>query len=38
VTFVNLIPGAPYRYRGHEFTAAAGKSIDLTDNTLGGRK
>ena len=38
VAFVNLIPGAPYRYRGHEFTAEAGKSIELPDITVAGRK
>jgi hypothetical protein len=38
VTYVNLIPGAPYRYRGHEFTAEAAKLIDLPDITVGGRK
>ncbi len=38
VTFVNLIPGAPYRYRGVDFTAEAGKTIDLPDITVGGRK
>ena len=38
VTYVNLIPGAPYRYRGVEFTAEAGKTIDLGDITVGGRK
>jgi beta-lactamase regulating signal transducer with metallopeptidase domain/protocatechuate 3,4-dioxygenase beta subunit len=38
VTYVNLIPGAPYRYRGVEFTAEAGKTIELADITVGGRK
>ncbi len=38
VTLVNLIPGAPYRYRGREFTAEADKTIDLPDITVGGRK
>jgi beta-lactamase regulating signal transducer with metallopeptidase domain len=37
-TFVSLIPGARYRFRGHEFTAEAGKTIDLPDITVGGRK
>jgi hypothetical protein len=34
VTFVSLIPGARYRYRGHEFTAESGKTIDLPDITV----
>jgi hypothetical protein len=38
VTFVNMIPGAPYRFRGHEFTAEPGKTIDLPDITVGGPK
>ena len=38
VTLVNLIPGASYRYRGVEFTAEAGKTIELPDITVGGRK
>jgi hypothetical protein len=38
VTFVNLIPGATYRYRGRDFTAEAGKTIELPDITVGGRK
>ena len=31
VTVVSLIPGATYRFRGHEFMAEAGKAIDLPD-------
>ena len=38
VTFVSLIPGATYRFRGREFTAEASKTIDLPDITVGGRK
>jgi beta-lactamase regulating signal transducer with metallopeptidase domain/protocatechuate 3,4-dioxygenase beta subunit len=34
VTFVTLIPGAPYRFRGHEFTPEPGKTIDLPDITV----
>jgi hypothetical protein len=34
-TFVSLIPGARYRFRGHEFIAEAGKTIDLPDITVG---
>jgi hypothetical protein len=34
VTWVSLIPGATYRFRGHEFTAEADKTIDLPDVTL----
>jgi len=33
-TFVSLIPGARYRYRGHEFTARADQTIDLADVTV----
>jgi RNA polymerase sigma factor (sigma-70 family) len=33
-TFVSLIPGARYRYRGHEFTADANRTIDLPDVTV----
>jgi hypothetical protein len=33
-TFVSLIPGARYRFRGHEFTAEPGKMIDLPDITI----
>jgi len=33
-TFVSLIPGARYRYRGHEFTAKADQTIDLPDVTV----
>jgi hypothetical protein len=33
-TFVSLIPGARYRYRGHEFTAEADQAIDLPDVTV----
>jgi len=29
VMFVSLIPGAHYRFYGHEFTAEAGKTLDL---------
>ena len=28
-TYVSLIPGAPYRLQGREFTAEAGKSTEL---------
>ncbi|MGO9924038.1 MAG: hypothetical protein ACLQIB_56240 [Isosphaeraceae bacterium] len=31
VTMESLIPGATYRFRGHDFTAEAGKTIDLPD-------
>jgi RNA polymerase sigma factor (sigma-70 family) len=34
MTFVSLIPDATYRLRGHDFTAEAGKTIDLPDITL----
>jgi beta-lactamase regulating signal transducer with metallopeptidase domain len=37
-TFVSLIPGARYRYRGHDFTAEADKTIDLPDVTVPGAK
>jgi hypothetical protein len=29
VMFVSLIPGGHYRFYGHEFTAEAGKTLDL---------
>ena len=29
VTMINLIPGAPYRFRGREFTPEPGQTIDL---------
>jgi hypothetical protein len=32
--FVSLIPGARYRFRGHEFTPEAGTTIDLPDITI----
>ena len=31
VTIESLIPGATYRFLGHDFTAEAGKTIDLPD-------
>jgi protocatechuate 3,4-dioxygenase beta subunit len=31
VTMINLIPGARYRFRGHEFTPEPGQTIDLGD-------
>ncbi|MGO9469602.1 MAG: sigma-70 family RNA polymerase sigma factor [Isosphaeraceae bacterium] len=34
VTMVSLIPDATYRFRGHDFTALAGKTIDLPDVTV----
>jgi hypothetical protein len=34
ITIVSLIPGATYRFRGHEFTAEADKTVDLPDVTL----
>ncbi len=34
VTMVSLIPGAAYRFRGHDFTAEAGKTVDLPDVTI----
>jgi len=34
VTMVSLIPGATYRFRGHAFTAEAGKIIDLPDVSI----
>jgi hypothetical protein len=34
VTVVSLIPGATYRFRGQNFTALAGKTIDLPDVTV----
>jgi hypothetical protein len=34
VTVVSLIPGATYRFRGHDFIAEAGKTIDLPDVTI----
>ena len=34
ITVVSLIPGATYRFRGQEFTALAGKTIDLPDVTV----
>ena len=34
VTFVSLIPGARYRLRGQEFTAEAGKTVELQDITI----
>jgi len=34
VIMVSLIPGARYRFRGHDFTAEAGKTIDLPDVTI----
>ena len=37
VTMVSLIPGARYRFRGHDFTAEAAKTIDLPDVTLSRR-
>jgi beta-lactamase regulating signal transducer with metallopeptidase domain len=37
-TYVSLIPGARYRYRGHEFTAKAGQTIDLPDVTVARKK
>jgi hypothetical protein len=30
----SAIPGAAYRFRGHDFVADAGKTIDLADLTL----
>jgi RNA polymerase sigma factor (sigma-70 family) len=33
-TMVSLIPGATYRFRGRDFTAEAGKTIDLPDVTI----
>jgi RNA polymerase sigma factor (sigma-70 family) len=34
VTMESLIPGATYRFHGHEFTAEAGKTIELPDVTI----
>jgi hypothetical protein len=34
VTIVSLIPGARYRFRGHEFTSEADKTIDLPEVTV----
>jgi RNA polymerase sigma factor (sigma-70 family) len=34
VTIESLIPGATYRFRGHEFTVEAGKTSDLPDVTV----
>jgi RNA polymerase sigma factor (sigma-70 family) len=34
VTFVSLIPGARYRLLGQEFTAEAGKTVELQDITI----
>jgi protocatechuate 3,4-dioxygenase beta subunit len=34
VTMVSLIPGATYRFRGHDFTAKPGKTIDLPDAVI----
>ena len=31
VTMFNLIPGAPYRFRGRDFTPEPGQTIDLGD-------
>jgi hypothetical protein len=31
VTMFNLIPGAPYRFRGSEFTPEPGQTIELGD-------
>ena len=31
VTMINLIPGAPYRFRGRYFTPEPGQTIDLGD-------
>jgi hypothetical protein len=31
VTMINLIPGAPYRFRGREFTPEPGQTVDLGD-------
>jgi RNA polymerase sigma factor (sigma-70 family) len=34
VTIGSLIPGARYRFRGHDFTAEAGKTLDLPEVTV----
>jgi hypothetical protein len=37
VSIVSLIPGAPYRFRGHDFTVEAGQTVDLPDVTVAGQ-
>jgi hypothetical protein len=36
LTYVSLIPGAPYRFRGHDFIVGAGETTTLPDAIISG--